>query len=329
MDASAVQASASGSGPDSASDSGQEYALTLRTRFYAWWRPVTGVLVVAVWLLAGTGLVAAPVLLVSVGLDHHGSFDDAYRQAAELKHVVWQGMLAVNLALASMIVVTCALARFLHGVAPGRLLSVVGRVRWRFFRACFAVAVLAIGAQLLVSRVLPNDQNGLHDGPNHLTGRLVAIGLVVLLTTPLQAMGEEFAFRGYLLQAFGALSRRPWVAVLVSALLFALAHGVQNVPLFADRLSFGLLAGYLVVRTGGLEASIALHIWNNLVSFGLALGLGDIDKVFNVESISWWNIPLTITQNGVFLVVVLVIARRMGITPRSGAPVLPAPSPSV
>jgi membrane protease YdiL (CAAX protease family) len=228
-----------------------------------------------------------------------------------------------------MIVVTCALARFLHGVAPGRLLSVVGRVRWRFFRACFAVAVLAIGAQLLVSRVLPNDQNGLHDGPNHLTGRLVAIGLVVLLTTPLQAMGEEFAFRGYLLQAFGALSRRPWVAVLVSALLFALAHGVQNVPLFADRLSFGLLAGYLVVRTGGLEASIALHIWNNLVSFGLALGLGDIDKVFNVESISWWNIPLTITQNGVFLVVVLVIARRMGITPRSGAPVLPAPSPSV
>jgi hypothetical protein len=142
-------------------------------------------------------------------------------------------------------------------------------------------------------------------------------------------MGEEFAFRGYLLQAFGALSRRPWVAVLVSALLFALAHGVQNVPLFADRLSFGLLAGYLVVRTGGLEASIALHIWNNLVSFGLALGLGDIDKVFNVESISWWNIPLTITQNGVFLVVVLVIARRMGITPRSGAPVLPAPSPSV
>ncbi|MCW2753146.1 MAG: Abortive infection protein [Marmoricola sp.] len=308
---------------------GQEYALTLRTPSYAWWRPISGLLVVAFWLLAGTGLVAAPILLISVGLDHQGSFDSAYRQAAELKHVVWQGMLALNLALASMIVVTCALLRFVHGVAPGRLLSVAGRVRWRFFGACFGVAVLAIGAQLLVSRVVPNDQNGLDQGPNHLTARLLAIGLVVLLTTPLQAMGEEFAFRGYLLQAFGALSRRPWVAVVTSALLFALAHGVQNAPLFADRFTFGLLAGYLVVRTGGLEASIALHIWNNLVSFGLALGLGNIDKILNLESISWWNIPLTITQNGVFLVLVLVIARRMGITPRSGGPVLAAPSRSV
>ncbi len=305
------------------------YPLTLRSGTYAWWRPVVGLLVVLLWLVVGAALVAAPVLLITVGLDHQGSFDHAYQQASELKHVVWQGMLAVNLALASMIVVTCALMRFGHHLPPGRLLSVVGAIRWRFFWACFGVALLAIGAQLLVGLVVPNDQNGLNGGPNHLTSRLLAIGLVVLLTTPLQAIGEEFAFRGYVLQAFGALSRRPWVAIVVSALLFALAHGVQNAPLFVDRATFGLLAGYLVVRTGGLEASIALHIWNNLISFGLALTVGNIDKVFNVESVSWWNLPLTITQNGVYLVLVLLIARRTGITPRTEVPVLAAPSPSV
>lgn len=302
----------------------ETYALTLRTASYAWWRVVIGVLMIAFWLLLGSSLVAIPVLLIGVGFDHTGSFSAAYNQAAALKHVVWQGLLAVNLSLASMIVLASVLVRFLHGVPAARLVSVMSRIRWRFFWACFGVAVIAIVAQLLVSELLPHDQNGLDDHPNHLTSRLVALGVVVLLTTPLQAIGEEFAFRGYLLQAFGALSRRPWVAVLASGLLFALAHGVQNAPLFLDRLSFGLLAGYIVLRTGGLEAGIALHIWNNLVSFGLALSLGNIDDVLTTSSASWWDIPLTITQNGVFLVLVLVVARRMGITSsKTGSVLLP------
>ena len=63
--------------------------------------------------------------------------------------------------------------------------------------------------------------------------------LVLVLLTPLQAAGEEYAFRGYLTQAFGGLFRRPWVAVAGPALLFALAHGAQNPPVFFDRFAFG------------------------------------------------------------------------------------------
>ena len=82
--------------------------------------------------------------------------------------------------------------------------------------------------------------------------------MIVVLTTPLQAAGEEYGFRGYLLQAFGSLfatARVDGGRVLVSATLFALAHGVQNFPLFFDRFMFGLIAGWLVIRTGGLEAA--------------------------------------------------------------------------
>jgi len=162
---------------------------------------------------------------------------------------------------------------------------------------------------------------------------LVALGIVVLLTTPFQAMGEEYVFRGYLMQGFGALTRRPWIAVILSSVLFALAHGVQNAPLFLDRFLFGLMAGYVVLRTGGLEAGIALHVWNNLAAFGLALTLGDIDETLKVTEVGWSNLPLTLVQNGVYLVLVLLVARRMGIKPKSEppeeVPVLLPPSPAV
>ena len=83
----------------------------------------------------------------------------------------------------------------------------------------------------------------------------------------MQAVAEEIFFRGYLLQALGSLVAKPWFGVVVSAVVFALLHGTQNLPLFVDRLAFGLLAGLLVWRTGGLEAGIAAHMVNNVFAY--------------------------------------------------------------
>ena len=129
----------------------------------------------------------------------------------------------------------------------------------------------------------------------------VVSALVVLLTTPLQAAGEEYLFRGYLLQAFGSLFRSTVGGDRAcTAVLFAFAHGAQNFPLFFDRFAFGLIAGWLVTRTGGLEAGIALHILNNFLAFGLALSFGDLTSTLNVSEVSWWNIVLTLTQSVVY-----------------------------
>jgi len=298
------------------------YPLMLRTWTYAPWRPMLGIFALVVGLL-GASLVLLPVLALTIALDHHGSFQDAFTEAANLEHVTWQGMLWLNLSLAALIPVTWGIVRAIHRMRPRWLMSVKPGIRWGFFWACFGLAPVAMFAQVLVGLLLPEDPNDVGGSVNHLTSRLVSLGLVVLLTTPLQAIGEEYAFRGYAVQAFGALTRRPWIAIVLSAVLFALAHGLQNAPLFLDRFAFGLMAGYVVYRTGGLEAGIALHIWNNLVAFGFALLLGNIDDILNVTEVSWWNIPLTITQNGVYLVLVLLVARSMGVTNRSTPPVAP------
>ncbi|RNL65173.1 CPBP family intramembrane metalloprotease [Nocardioides marmoriginsengisoli] len=308
---------------------GTPYPLVLRTPTYAWWQPAAGLVLLPIAMFIVVPLLLLPLLAATVAADHTGSFSKAFEAAASLDPVSWQGLLYLNLSLAGLTLVTWGIVRFVHGVRPRWLTSVAPGFRWRFFWACFGLSVVAILAQILVGALMPSDPNDLGGSLNHVDATYLALAAVVLFSTPLQAIGEEYVFRGYLMQAFGALTRRPWIAVVASAFLFACAHGVQNAPLFLDRFAFGLMAGYVVLRTGGLEAGIALHVWNNLVAFGLALAIGDIDDTLNVTEVGWSNLPLTITQNGVYLILVLLVAHRMGITSRTTHPVLVAGSPRV
>ena len=98
------------------------------------------------------------------------------------------------------------------------------------------------------------------------------------------------------------------------AFLFALAHGLgQSIPVFFDRFAFGLVAGALVVLTGGLEAGIAMHVLNNWLAFGLALAFGDMASTLNPTGGSWWSIPVTLTQSLVYLGLAVLVCRRMGL----------------
>lgn len=297
------------------------YPLLLRTPTYHWWQPVLGLFLAVLAFALFAPLIGQAVAAAAVALDHDGSFEDSFKQAVKVEPVTWQGLLYLNLLLAALIPMMWAIVTGVHRVGAKWLTSVGPGLRWRFFWSCFGLALVAIGVQLVLSTFLPGVENSLSGSPNKVTGSLVAMALVVLLTTPLQAMGEEYFFRGYLMQAFGALTRHPWIAIVITSLLFALAHGVQNAPLFLDRFVFGLMAGYVVVRTGGLEAGIALHVWNNLFAFGLALGIGSIDETLHVSEVAWANLPLSLAQNGVYLMLVIWLANRTGISSRSAVDV--------
>lgn len=310
------------------------YPLMLRTWAYAVWKPIVGLLLLIIGVILVAPLLLLPVLAVAVAIeDKSGPFVDRFTDALTLESATPPSMLYLNLTLASAIPITWLIMRFLHRMRPRWLTSVRPGMRWKFFAACVGLAVMALVAQVVVGAVLPQDPNEIGGKLNELTPELVTLGLVILLTTPLQAMGEEYAFRGYAMQAFGSLTKSPWFAIVLTSVLFALAHGVQNVPLFLDRFVFGLMAGYVVLRTGGLEAGIAMHIFNNLVAFGFALAFTDVSSALTVTEVSWWQLPLTVTQNGVFLVLVLLVAQRMGIgdrtTPPAPRPVLEDQTPSV
>ena len=76
-----------------------------------------------------------------------------------------------------------------------------------------------------------------------------------------------------------------------------------------------------MILVGGLEAGIALHILNNLLAFAVAIVFGDLQGALTVSEVSWWQLPVTVAQNGVYLVLVLLVARRMGLPNRTTPPV--------
>jgi len=71
---------------------------------------------------------------------------------------------------------------------------------------------------------------------------------------------EELIFRGVILQGLRPYGK--WFAILISALLFMLFHG--NLQQTIYQFAYGVLAGYLVILTGSLWASILIHIFNNV-----------------------------------------------------------------
>ena len=230
----------------------------------------------------------------------------------------------INLTLACAIPVAILLTWLLHRRRPGWVASVLGRIRWRWLLTCLGLAVITLVATVAVGDLLPDtgDTTGTSGHVvNSFTAQTLGFVLVILFLTPLQAAGEEYLFRGYLTQAIGGVIRWRWVAVLVPAIVFAIFHGLgQDVPVFFDRLAFGIVAGVLVIATGGLEAGIAMHVLNNFLAFGAALAFGSIGDSLTNTSGTWWNIPVTLTQSLVYLALVLWRARRNGIATRTATP---------
>jgi membrane protease YdiL (CAAX protease family) len=285
-----------------------------------WWRPLAG-LMVGILLM----LVAQFVLLIGFllfFLVDGGDVQDRLDALSKTSHVTPSLLAYLNLSLAAAIPVAIFVTWVFHRLSPGWLCSVAGRMRWRWLLVTFGLAFVALVATVIVGSFVPaaGDPADSSGGLNSWTDTTRDFVIVILLLTPLQAAGEEFAFRGYLMQAFGGLFAplgqfgARALCVMLSALLFAAAHGAQDAPVFVDRLAFGLVAGILVIATGGLEAGIAMHVLNNFLAYGFALAFSDMTSALNPTGGSWWTLPTTLTQSLVYLGLSIWAARRMGVS---------------
>lgn len=131
------------------------------------------------------------------------------------------------------------------------------------------------------------------------------------LLVPFQAAAEEYAFRGWLLQAVGSWFRSPWMAITPQALLFATAHGWGTVWGFTDLVVFGVVTGWLTIRTGGLEAAIALHMLNNLVSMSIAAAFaGAFASDDTAADMDWAAVAIDVPMVLLYATAVLWVTRR-------------------
>ncbi len=90
-----------------------------------------------------------------------------------------------------------------------------------------------------------------------------------------------------LLKGFGATGLPIAACCLLTGLLFATAHLQFDAPLFADRVLLGAVFAWLTVRTGGLEAGIAIHGVKNMAGLIPAGLLDDVDEALDPDSVTW------------------------------------------
>lgn len=289
---------------------GVPYLQTLTGVKGAWWRVVVASIACIVGLIV-TSIVAMllfylPRLVFEPGYEL--SLDDGI-DAGEI--------LGLNLGLAAMILVAAGLVRGLYGVKPRWLSSHRPGLRWWWLGICLlpTAAVWAIqwGLGGIGAYLEREEPIGLG-----LLGFMVA----VFLTTPLQAAGEEYVFRGLLLQGLGATRMPAWLACGLSAVLFAAAHQQFDPPLFLDRALLGVALAYLTIKTGGLEAAIAIHSVFNVSTFIVVGLLGETSEALDPEGASW----IAPALHGVMLAIVvpwilyLYRNRRERLDPAAGGP---------
>lgn len=144
------------------------------------------------------------------------------------------------------------------------------------FVKCLLLAAAAYGVSFGINILV--DPESLHS-----YGILFDVPGFIILTIilPFQCIAEEYVFRGFLMQTFGAWFRLPVLAVILQAVIFALGHSYNLtgvIAIFFSGIIFGILAGC----TKGLEASSAVHIIGNYLSFyvsgfGLDTATSEID----------------------------------------------------
>ncbi|MFE7533463.1 CPBP family intramembrane glutamic endopeptidase [Streptomyces rhizosphaericola] len=265
------------------------------------------VLLLFVGIVVVTGFAAVLAAVLDAGPDAPGSemfFEDPVTDMA---------FQLVGIAIGIPVVLWGA--RYLGRRPAGTVSSVLGRLRWKWLGLCAAVAVPMIIVQFGIMIAWTWGEESAEpagDGFPGWTAFLVSLAVLGALV-PFQAAAEEYVFRGWLVQVIGRAVRSPWPAVVIASLLFALAHGFGELSGFVLLFYSALWWGWLVIRTGGLEAVITMHAANNLLAFGLAAGFGELASTETAADAPWQAMVVELVFAPLYCLVMARIADRRGV----------------
>lgn len=185
--------------------------------------------------------------------------------------------------------------------------SVELKIRWKYLfkslviSGIFTTGLIVLGGFLdgsIYDFELPKDTNIYY---------WLGLAVLLLIIVPIQSAAEEYVFRGFIMQTLGGWFGSLIVAIGVTSTAFAFAHMYQKWA-FISTLLFGIVCGYLVYVTGGLEASIAIHVTNNVVSVIYMLF---VFKEFNpAESGDSAGALITVVQLIIISAILIKIAKK-------------------
>ena len=314
-------------------DGPRAYQQMLRGPLYRWWKPLLCLMLVIALAFAMMCLAIVPVIIAGLISGAPDLVEYTTRATTDIANLGPVGFIYLNLTLIVLIPASGLSIWIVHGIRPRFLSSVAGGIRWGWLLRCVAV-LLPLWALYTALGVLVEPFTS--PRPDH----WIALLVIVLVMTPLQAAGEEYFFRGWIMQNVGAWFARPMVglvaSLIVSAVAFSTAHLSPDPWILGTIASLAVASGLAAWKTGGLEAGIAMHGVNNMLTFFVVVIFGGWSQAFvgTQTTGTLMMLVMAVAVNGIALALILWQARRVGLrsyyqpptTPLSPTGLQPAPA---
>ncbi|KAF5089256.1 CPBP intramembrane metalloprotease [anaerobic digester metagenome] len=181
--------------------------------------------------------------------------------------------------------------RFMHKKKFTSLINTTGKMDWMKILKGAGIWTALIVALTFTPLLMTTGIQGYQITFNPKTFGVLLI--LSVLAFPIQASFEELFFRGYLMQAFGLLSKKPVIPLVTTSIVFASVHFFNgtdlqmSVMMVLGTFIVGLMLGIIVLGENRLETAMGIHIANNMfvavVYNSTDSGLGNLPSVITVH----------------------------------------------
>lgn len=232
---------------------------------HEWWRYIVGVIIA----IAGIFIFSVPHVLAIAIKQFRGEVDIS--RLEDMNYVLSLFESNINLVLillpfAGGLICLLLAVKFLHKQTITKLTTSREKIDWkRIWFVFFFWGIVSSGLVILDYFVTPD-----HYLVNFKLVPFIILSVIAILLVPLQTSFEEYMFRGYLMQGLGVLSKRKWVPLIVTSLVFGLLHIANpeveklGYVIMVYYIGTGLFLGIMTLMDEGMELALGFHAANNL-----------------------------------------------------------------
>ena len=200
--------------------------------------------------------------------------------------------------------------RFIHLRSFTSVITTKTKIRWLKILKGAGIWLAILGIITVISLLIQPE--GYQFTFNSKTFGILLI--ISLITFPIQASFEEVFFRGYLMQGFGLLSKKPIIPLLTTSIIFGLVHVANGtnmtISIFPviEASIIGLMLGIITLGEDGIETAMGIHILNNIYAALIVSTegsvLGDVPSVLSASYDPYSSILWTIILSVIAIMII-------------------------
>jgi membrane protease YdiL (CAAX protease family) len=232
---------------------------------HEWWRYLAGGIIV----IAGIFMFSVPHAAAIAIKQFKGEVDMSKMEDVNYIMTLFESnvnLILILLPFVGGLIFLLLAVKFLHKQTLTQITTSRAKIDWKRFWFVFLFwGVLSSGMVLLDYYMSPEN----YVVNFNLKPFLILCAIAILLV-PLQTSFEEYMFRGYLMQGLGVISKRRWVPLMVTSLVFGSLH-IANPEvdklgpiIMVYYIGTGLFLGIMTLMDEGLELALGFHAANNL-----------------------------------------------------------------